>query len=50
MLMNTSKVLVLLLASLMATVSGAQTREKGPWWPSKYGPADQAGATNTVTP
>ena len=22
----------------------------GPWWPSKYGPDDQAGALNEITP
>jgi kynurenine formamidase len=38
------------MALLVAHGSSAQTREKGPWWPSKYGPADQAGNTNTVTP
>ena len=31
------------MALLVAHGSSAQTREKGPWWPSKYGPADQAG-------
>ena len=29
---------------------GAQTREKGPWWPSRWGPADEAGASNWITP
>lgn len=29
----------------------AQTREEGPWWPSAlWGPDDQAGATNWITP
>jgi kynurenine formamidase len=28
----------------------AQTREKGPWWPSPHGPKDQAGNTNYITP
>jgi kynurenine formamidase len=28
----------------------AQTREQGPWWPSPHGPADQAGASNYITP
>jgi kynurenine formamidase len=27
-----------------------QTREKGPWWPSRWGPEDQAGASNWITP
>lgn len=39
-----------LYASSMIGTAEAQTRELGPWWPSKYGPADQAGATNTITP
>ncbi len=30
--------------------SFAQTREKGPWWPSPWGPDDQAGASNRITP
>jgi kynurenine formamidase len=38
------------VALLLAQGSFAQTREKGPWWPSRFGPTDQAGATNTVTP
>ena len=29
--------------------SAAQTRERGPWWPSVHGPEDQAGASNYVT-
>lgn len=28
----------------------AQTRERGPWWPSRWGPDDQAGASNWITP
>lgn len=28
----------------------AQTREKGPWWPSPHGAQDQAGASNLITP
>ena len=43
-------VLAGLVAGMVSLPSGAQTREKGPWWPSKYGPTDQAGATNTITP
>ena len=27
----------------------AQTREKGPWWPSPHGPTDQAGNSNYIT-
>jgi len=30
---------------------GAQTREQGPWWPHpEWGPEDQAGASNRITP
>jgi kynurenine formamidase len=42
-------VLVAALGSIAATAV-AQTREKGPWWPSRFGPADQAGNTNLLTP
>jgi kynurenine formamidase len=41
------------VAALMAALTGmlsAQTREKGPWWPSPHGPKDQAGNSNYVTP
>jgi kynurenine formamidase len=42
---------VLVLAALsMTQPSAAQTRERGPWWPSVHGPQDQAGASNYVTP
>jgi kynurenine formamidase len=38
---------VLVLA--LALPGYAQTREKGPWWPSQWGPDDQAGASNRIT-
>jgi kynurenine formamidase len=41
------------VAALTAALAGmvsAQTREKGPWWPSAHGPKDQAGNSNYVTP
>ena len=40
-----------LVLAAMAVVqpSAAQTRERGPWWPSVHGPEDQAGASNYVT-
>jgi len=38
------------LALSIAPAASAQTRAQGPWWPSKYGPTDQAGASNTITP
>ena len=42
---------VLLLAALsMLQPLAAQTRERGPWWPSVHGRNDQAGASNYVTP
>ena len=39
-----------LTAFAFSETSLAQTREKGPWWPSSFGPTDQAGATNYITP
>src|SRR5688572_1539066 len=39
------------IALILATgVLLAQTREKGPWWPSPHGAKDQAGNTNYITP
>jgi kynurenine formamidase len=40
------------IAALALTVAaGAQTREQGPWWPHpRWGPDDQAGASNWITP
>jgi hypothetical protein len=46
----------LLVALIVATwlfpfSAFAQTREKGPWWPHPiWGPKDEAGATNWITP
>jgi kynurenine formamidase len=40
--------LVIALLSPLAVI--AQTRESGPWWPSEWGPGDQAGASNRITP
>ena len=41
----------LLLAALAVVQPlAAQTRERGPWWPSVHGPKDQAGASNYITP
>jgi kynurenine formamidase len=38
--------------TVFASVSvGAQTRQSGPWWPNaEWGPEDQAGASNRITP
>lgn len=40
------------LAATVATAGGllAQTRQKGPWWPSPHGAREQAGNSNYVTP
>jgi kynurenine formamidase len=42
--------LVLICAIGFSPRAHAQTREKGPWWPSEHGVADQAGNTNYITP
>jgi kynurenine formamidase len=41
---------LLLGALVVVQPSAAQTRERGPWWPSVHGPKDQAGASNYITP
>lgn len=41
---------ILTLVWLVAISSNAQTRDSGPWWPSSWGPQDQAGASNWITP
>mgnify|MGYP001173138216 FL=1 len=38
-----------LLILALALPGHAQTREEGPWWPSEWGPDDQAGASNRIT-
>jgi len=38
------------LTAALTSMLSAQTREKGPWWPSPHGPKDQAGNSNYVTP
>jgi kynurenine formamidase len=39
-----------LAAAVLATGAlFAQTRDKGPWWPSPHGPKDQAGNSNYIT-
>jgi hypothetical protein len=40
----------MLLFGALVQPLAAQTRERGPWWPSVHGPDDQAGASNYVTP
>jgi kynurenine formamidase len=42
--------ILLVSAVTVAQSAAAQTRERGPWWPSVHGPQDQAGASNYVTP
>ncbi len=45
------KTLPLYVLLFCINISLAQTREKGPWWPHPlWGPADQAGASNWITP
>jgi len=44
------RLVLVFLALLMALPASAQTREKGPWWPSEWGAEDQAGASNRITP
>jgi hypothetical protein len=44
-------VTALLSGVLLPGTSGAQTREKGPWWPNaQWGAADAAGGSNWITP
>ena len=42
----------LVLTTLVSSgsIALAQTRDKGPWWPSVHGAKDQAGASNYITP
>lgn len=41
---------ILVLGGLVgSSPAGAQTREKGPWWPSPHGAKDQAGNSNYIT-
>ena len=42
--------IVLMAAAILVGRADAQTREKGPWWPSPHGPKDQAGNSNYITP
>lgn len=45
--------LALALTTLLLSVASparSQTRERGPWWPSRWGPDDQAGASNWISP
>ena len=46
----TFRLSLLLCILTLASPSSAQTRERGPWWPSRWGPNDQAGASNWITP
>lgn len=46
-----SRLTILSWAALMPALAGAQTREKGPWWPNEqWGAADAAGGSNWITP
>ncbi len=40
-----------LILALLPGIGASQTREQGPWWPhAEWGPDDQAGASNRITP
>ena len=41
---------IVLVVGVVGGVLTAQTREKGPWWPSPHGATDQAGNSNYITP
>ena len=41
----------LVFALLIPSLAAGQTRNEGPWWPHpRWGPDDQVGATNWITP
>ena len=42
-------VVFVLVAATASAIVFAQTREKGPWWPSPHGVNDQAGNSNYIT-
>jgi kynurenine formamidase len=45
------RITTLLLAALLPLAVHGQTRQQGPWWPNtEWGPMDQAGASNRITP
>src|SRR5688572_26207353 len=51
----TVRIIRLITLSVVSTVLiggllSAQTRDKGPWWPSPHGAKDQAGNSNLITP
>ena len=48
--MRSNSALLIFLLSALAGSASAQTRERGPWWPSRWGPNDQSGASNWITP
>lgn len=49
--MKNSGVAIGALACMLPLLVIAQTRESGPWWPNpNWGPEDQAGASNLITP
>jgi kynurenine formamidase len=49
MIARAALILLPLAVGWVQPVSG-QTRERGPWWPSRWGPDDQSGASNWITP
>ncbi len=48
--MKIKKKLFAMIALCVSFSIFGQTREAGPWWPSEWGPDDQAGASNRITP
>jgi kynurenine formamidase len=45
------RITLVLCALVLPFTVAAQTRESGPWWPNaEWGPMDQAGASNRITP
>ena len=42
--------LIAILLFCLVSNGAAQTRAKGPWWPSRWGADDQSGASNWITP
>ena len=50
LLSATRVALMSMLVLALGSLTLAQSRDKGPWWPSPHGPKDQAGNANYITP
>ncbi len=50
--MNVAPLLYCFLALVLTAIPAVgQTRDEGPWWPHQlWGPGDQAGGSNWITP